>query len=947
MEYSSARAYQIKYVVFACLLLLLKWKGVVLANKTTVDNDSKDLVVSFSSSAPQIKYDVFLSFRGDDTREGFLSHLNKNLHQKQIFTFVDDKLPVGCEISKALLEAIERSLISLVIFSQNYASSSWCLLELVKIVECREKDGQIVLPVFYKVDPSHVRHQKGAYENAFAEHEKNYSLKVQTWRSALKETANLAGFHSSNFRNEAELAEEIVKWVQKRLKHVDKVNSKGLVGIAKPISHVESLLRLDSEDVRIIGIWGMGGVGKTTIAEEVYYRLHADYEGYCFLANVREELGRQGIISLKIKLFSTLLGEQDLKIETPNVLPPYVEKRLRRMKVLIVLDDINYSEQLEILVGTHDRFKNGSRIIITTRDKQVLAKGVHGIYEVEALDFDESLRLFNLNAFEHNHIDIEYYELSKTMVKYAEGIPLVLKVWGHLLRGKKIEIWESQSKRLKKVPNKKVHDFIKISIDDDLHHDEKKIFLDIACFFDGLNMNVDKIKLLSKDHDYSVAAGLERLQDKALITISEENIVSMHDIIQETAWEMVRQESIEDPGNRSRLLDTDDIYQVLKNNKGSEAIRSIVLNSSMIKELQLSPQVFAKMSKLQFLDLYCDWPYKVLYLPHGLDSLPNELRYLRWACYPLESLPSMFSAENLVELNLPYSRVKKLWHQVQDLENLNTLVLHSSTSLVELPDFSKATNLKVIDLRFCVELTSVHPSVLSINKLEKLDLGGCISLTSLGSNIHLSSLRYLSLYGTGIKQLPSSIALQSKLEKLNLARTYIGNLPASIKHLTKLRHLAIHHCRELQTIPELPPSLEMLDASGCISLETVLFPSTASEQLNENKKRVAFWNCLKLDEHSLRAIELNAQVNMMKFAFQHLSIFGRSYDAQITYVDQESIIQEWLFYRKTTSDFLPVNGKTTRDFLPVNGKTTRDILPVNFLLPPHSLLLGSILRRST
>ncbi|XP_061356836.1 disease resistance protein RML1A-like, partial [Gastrolobium bilobum] len=534
--------------------------------------------------------------------------------------------------------------------------------------------------------------------------------------------------------------------------------------------------------------------------------------------------------------------------------------------------------------------------------------------KVEALDFDESFRLFKLNAFEHNHIDIEYYELSKSMVDYAKGVPVVLKVLGHLLRGKDKEIWESQSKRLKKVPNKKVHDVIKISIDEDLDHDEKKIFLDIACFFDGLNLNVDKIKLLLKDRDYSVAAALERLKDKALITISQKNIVSMHNIIQETAWEMVRQESIEDPGHRSRLLDTDDIYQVLKNNKGSEAIRSIVLNSSMIKELQLSPQVFAKMSKLQFLDLYCDWPYKVLYLPQGLESLPNELRYLRWASYPLESLPSKFSAENLVELNLPYSRVKKLWHQVQELENLNTLVLHSSTSLLELPDFSKATNLKVIDLRFCLELTSVHPSVFSLNKLEKLDLGGCISLSTLGSNIHLSSLRFLSLNGTGIKQLPSSIELQSKLQKLNLACTYIENLPTSIKHLTKLRHLDIRHCSELPTIPELPPSLEILDASGCISLESVLFPSTTSEQLNENKKRVAFWNCLKLDEHSLRAIELNAQVNMMKFAFQHLSTFGRDYDAQITnvnaaqstYVYPGSKVPEWLVYG-TTQDSLTID----------------------------------------
>lgn len=112
--------------------------------------------------------------------------------------------------------------------------------------------------------------------------------------------------------------------------------------------------------------------------------------------------------------------------------------------------------------------------------------------------------------------------------------------------------------------------------------------------------------------------------------------------------------------------------------QGNEAIRSIVINLSGIKQLQLNPQVFAKMSKLYFLDFYnkgscsCLREQGGLYLPQGLESLSNELRYLRWTHYPLESLPSKFSAENLVELNLPYSRVKKLWQAVP----VSTISLH-------------------------------------------------------------------------------------------------------------------------------------------------------------------------------------------------------------------------------------------------------------------------------
>ena len=103
--------------------------------------------------------------------------------------------------------------------------------------------------------------------------------------------------------------------------------------------------------------------------------------------------------------------------------------------------------------------------------------------------------------------------------------------------------------------------------------------------------------------------------------------------------------------------------------QGSEAIRSIAADFSIIKDLQLNPKVFAKMNKLQYLDIYTKGYYvffqipRSLNLPQGLKSLPNELRYLRWAYYPLESLPSKFNGEKLVVLNLQNSQVKKLWHE--------------------------------------------------------------------------------------------------------------------------------------------------------------------------------------------------------------------------------------------------------------------------------------------
>ena len=153
--------------------------------------------VSSSSFTHQSKkFDVFLSFRGEDTRLGFIGHLYKALCQQGINTFIDDSLQRGEEISVSLLKIIENSRISIIVFSENYASSTWCLDELAKIVECKN-NGQLVRPVFYNVDPSEVRNQKGKYGKALSKHEKKLkdNKKLQRWRKALCEVANISGWH--------------------------------------------------------------------------------------------------------------------------------------------------------------------------------------------------------------------------------------------------------------------------------------------------------------------------------------------------------------------------------------------------------------------------------------------------------------------------------------------------------------------------------------------------------------------------------------------------------------------------------------------------------------------------------------------------------------------------------------------------------------------------------
>ncbi|KAG2380779.1 TMV resistance protein [Vigna angularis] len=142
-------------------------------------------------------FEVFLSFRGEDTRASFTSHLYTALQNAGILVFKDDEsLPRGKQISPSLRLAIEESRISIVVFSKNYAESFWCLKELEKIMECHRTIGNVVIPVFYDVDSSEVRHQRGDFGKAFQhllskfskEEEKKVLDWKQSWWKTLRES---------------------------------------------------------------------------------------------------------------------------------------------------------------------------------------------------------------------------------------------------------------------------------------------------------------------------------------------------------------------------------------------------------------------------------------------------------------------------------------------------------------------------------------------------------------------------------------------------------------------------------------------------------------------------------------------------------------------------------------------------------------------------------------
>ncbi|XP_044504964.1 disease resistance protein RPP2B-like isoform X2 [Mangifera indica] len=779
-------------------------------------------LMASSSNIPEVKYDVFLSFRGVDTRNNFTSHLAAALCRKKIRAFIDYEFDRGEEISPSLLKAIEQSKISVIILSENYASSRWCLEELAKILDCKQMFRQMVIPIFYHVDPSHVRNQTGAFGDAFVDLEKRFeeSLDVlQRWKTALKEVANLSGWTADSKKCESELIEETIMDILKRLNKISLSDYSDLIGVEFAIKEIESLLKIGSNDVCIVGIWGLGGIGKTSISRAIFNKYLSYFEGSFFAENVREESdNHRRLTVLHQELLFKILEDR-----YANIGLTLTKERLVHKKVLIVFDDVTSLNQIENLIGDPKCFGLGSRIIITSRDKQVLNNcGADKIYKLEELVDYEALQLFNHFAFKHNRYTIkEYKELSKKIVTYAKGVPLTLKVLGSSLSGKTKQEWESAVNKLERSPPKDIQDVLKISFDR-LDYEEKELFLDIACIFKGDNRNL--VISVMDSCGCSIEIGLSVLIDKSLVIVSNHKI-TMHDLLEEMGKEIVRQESVENPGKRSRLFHHKDIYHVLTRNKGTKAIKGIRLDVSQVGEIHLTPHAFSKMSNLKYLKVYsshCGEDFNKLYGFQDVESVFAELKYLFWPRYAWTTLPSKFHPENLVALEMPESNIEQLWPGVQNIVNLKCINLSYSEHLLECPDLSLAKNLVTLNLNGCTSLIEIHSSIQYLKKLSTLDLTNCTSLYSIPSGIYSKSLR--EVFFTGCSNLDTVPSLSCNVEKLSLDGTAIRELSSSIENLSKLVTLNLHGCTRLENLPndiDKLKSLKHLILDGCSRLESL------------------------------------------------------------------------------------------------------------------------------
>ncbi|XP_042484785.1 disease resistance protein Roq1-like [Macadamia integrifolia] len=233
--------------------------------------------------------------------------------------------------------------------------------------------NQDVLPIFYDVDPADVRHHTGTYAEALQVHNKRVDQRIiDEWKKALTEVGGLKGWDLKNIDggNEGTLVKSVFATVSNKLEKDFLVVSKDLIGMQSHVEKMMNLLNITSNDVKIVGVWGLGGIGKTTIAKVVYNKILNNFEGCCFL----EKVGDTSLIDLQDRLLSGTLKGERFNITNEDKGTNMIKERLCRKKVLIILDDVDEESQLDRLVEKCDWLGSGIKIVITARDKVIFVQ---------------------------------------------------------------------------------------------------------------------------------------------------------------------------------------------------------------------------------------------------------------------------------------------------------------------------------------------------------------------------------------------------------------------------------------------------------------------------------------------------------------------------------------------------------------------------------------------
>ncbi|KAL2543083.1 transmembrane receptor [Abeliophyllum distichum] len=771
------------------------------------DDDSES-----TPSAFRLKWDVFLSFRGEDTRNNFTDLLYNTLFSNDIRVFRDnDGMDRGDEIAPSLLEAIEDSAAAVVVISENYASSRWCLEELARIFELRK----LVLPVFFQVDPSDVRRQKGPFEKDVESLEEKCGVeKVKRWRNAMERVGGISGLVYDDNREEMHLIESLVKSIIKEINNSPFVVAPYTVGLDFPIEEVMELLDVTHNVPRVLGFLGTGGIGKTTLAKAVYNKLARHFEHRSFITNVRETFSKlDGLLLLQNQLIKDLSTSSVRPADDNNTFMADIRRIFKEKRVLLVLDDVDNANQLNELAIRKDWFSEGSQIIISTRNRYALPTDlVDEIYEVRQLGSSDSLKLFSYYAFRREKPNETFLKLSKKIVYITGGLPLALQVFGSFLLDKRrVEEWRDALEKLKKIRPNHLQDILRISYDA-LDDEEKCIFLDIACLLLNLEMKREDIIDAMKGCGFRAEIAFTTLSKRSLIKVIEEDKLWMHNQIRDMGRQIVVQEGYSDIGKRSRIWDRADVLEVLHGQKGTRCIEGIIVDLEVMKRTRILSSRTIALDNLQRAPnftavlTYMKEKYKE-YFHHGAEE-GEGIVDAKW----FKSMDNLRNAsiQEMAVLDLSQSKIESIsgwkwfWDRRKVKNKLVVLNLYNCYNLTAIPDLSGHKSLEKVILELCTSLKTVHKSIGSLDTLRHLNLRECSSLVEFPSDVSgLKRLEVLILSGCSqLKNLPRNIGSMNSLRELLADRTAIDELPETIFRLTCLEMLSLNHCKSLKGLPK-------------------------------------------------------------------------------------------------------------------------------------------------
>ncbi|CAF2151038.1 unnamed protein product [Brassica napus] len=506
------------------------------ANERTLDS-----LPALSPLPSNCTHHVFASFRGVDVRKSFLRHMLMVLRNKGITLFTDIEIETGTSIVHELKEAIHRSRISIILISN-------------KSVEDVEK-----------------------------------------WKRALDEVSNIFRYVSRSWEME-EIIEKVANNLSDLLyEDVPSGDFDGLVGMENHIMQISSLLSLDSDDVRMVGIWGPSGIGKTTTARALYRKLSSNFTHTAFMESIkaiREEIHTDDhayMLYLQEKLLCQTFNHMGLEIHHLGV----AEKRLKDKKVLVVLDDVDDLKQLKAMAKKTQWFGNGSRIIITTTDKKLLkAHGINDIYHVEFPCASDALEILCLHAFGQKSPYLGFEELAMDVTQLAGDLPLGLSVFGSYLRGRSEEEWTAALPRFRTSLVPELKDILRCDYEA-LWDKDKYLFLHIACFFNG-KKTTNMVKHLS---NLDVTHGLQILTEKSLISIDKDGRLVMHSLLEQLGKEIAHKEYRDEYGRCKFVVDAGELGDSIEGStyKGIEfknkGITVFTDNNDIKRSMSIGPEL--------------------------------------------------------------------------------------------------------------------------------------------------------------------------------------------------------------------------------------------------------------------------------------------------------------------------------------------------------------------